>query len=32
VTKLTPPPVRSRGIMVKSVEELVGALKQRGVI
>jgi electron transfer flavoprotein beta subunit len=32
VVKLTPPPVRSRGIMVKSVEELVGALKQRGVI
>jgi len=32
VAKLAPPPVRSRGIMVKSVEELVGALKQRGVI
>jgi electron transfer flavoprotein beta subunit len=32
VVKLTPPPVRSRGIMVKTVEELVGALKQRGVI
>jgi electron transfer flavoprotein beta subunit len=30
--KLVPPPVRSRGIMVKSVDELVGALKQRGVI
>ena len=30
--KYTPPPVRSRGIMVKSVEELVGAMKQRGVI
>ena len=30
--KFTPPPTRSRGIMVKSVEELVGAMKQRGVI
>jgi electron transfer flavoprotein beta subunit len=30
--KYTPPPVRSRGIMVKSVDELVGAMKQRGVI
>jgi electron transfer flavoprotein beta subunit len=30
--KFTPPPVRSRGIMVKTVDELVGALKQRGVI
>jgi electron transfer flavoprotein beta subunit len=32
VVKLTPPAVRSRGIMVKSVDELIGALKQRGVI
>src|SRR5580692_10712089 len=30
--KFVPPPVRSRGIMVKTVDELVGALKQRGVI
>ncbi|HXR20646.1 MAG TPA: electron transfer flavoprotein subunit beta/FixA family protein [Steroidobacteraceae bacterium] len=30
--KFTPPPVRSRGIMVKDVTELVGALKQRGVL
>jgi electron transfer flavoprotein beta subunit len=30
--KFIPPPVRSRGIMVKSAAELVGALKQRGVI
>jgi electron transfer flavoprotein beta subunit len=30
--KFTAPPSRSRGIMVKSVEELVGAMKQRGVI
>jgi electron transfer flavoprotein beta subunit len=27
-----PPPVRSRGVMVKSVDELFGAMKQRGVI
>ena len=32
VVKLAPPAVRSRGIMVKSVDELIGALKQRGVI
>jgi len=30
--KFTPPPVRSRGIMVKDVGELLGALKQRGVL
>jgi hypothetical protein len=30
--KFAPPPVRSRGIMVKSVAELLGALKQRGVV
>ncbi len=30
--KFAPPPVRSRGIMVKSVEELFGAMKQRGVL
>ena len=30
--KFSPPPVRSRGIMVKSVVELLAALKQRGVI
>ncbi len=30
--KFTPPPARSRGIMVKDVAELVGALKQRGVL
>jgi electron transfer flavoprotein beta subunit len=30
--KFAAPPVRSRGIMVKTVDELVGALKQRGVI
>ena len=30
--KFTPPPQRSRGIMVKSVEELIGAMKQRGVL
>jgi electron transfer flavoprotein beta subunit len=32
LVKLTPPPLRSRGIMVKNVDELVDALKQRGVI
>lgn len=30
--KFAPPPVRSRGIMVKNVVELLGALKQRGVL
>jgi electron transfer flavoprotein beta subunit len=30
--KFSAPPVRSRGIMVKSVDELIGALKQRGVL
>ena len=30
--RFAPPPVRSRGIMVKSVDELLGALQQRGVI
>jgi electron transfer flavoprotein beta subunit len=30
--KFAPPPVRSRGIMVKSVDELFGAMKQRGVV
>jgi electron transfer flavoprotein beta subunit len=30
--KFSPPPARSRGIMVKDVAELVGALKQRGVL
>jgi electron transfer flavoprotein beta subunit len=30
--KFAPPPVRSRGIMVKTVVELLAALKQRGVL
>jgi electron transfer flavoprotein beta subunit len=30
--KFTAPPVRSRGIMVKTVDELYGAMKQRGVV
>ena len=30
--KFAPPPPRSRGIMVKSVDELLAALKQRGVV
>jgi len=30
--KFAPPPTRSRGIMVKSVDELLAALKQRGVV
>jgi electron transfer flavoprotein beta subunit len=30
--KFTAPPVRSRGVMVKSVDELVSALKSRGVL
>jgi electron transfer flavoprotein beta subunit len=30
--KFAPPPVRLRGIMVKSVDELFGAMKQRGVV
>ena len=32
VVTYTPPPVRSRGVMVKSVQELLGAMNQRGVI
>ena len=32
VVKFAAPAVRSRGVMVKSVDELIGALKQRGVI
>ncbi|HEY6452182.1 MAG TPA: electron transfer flavoprotein subunit beta/FixA family protein, partial [Steroidobacteraceae bacterium] len=32
VLKYAPPPVRSRGIMVKSAAELIGALRQRGVL
>ena len=30
--KYAPPPVRSRGVMVKSVDELFAAMKQRGVV
>jgi electron transfer flavoprotein beta subunit len=30
--KFAPPPLRSRGIMVKTVDELFGAMKQRGVV
>jgi len=30
--KFEPPPVRSRGVMVKDVAELVAAMKQRGVL
>jgi electron transfer flavoprotein beta subunit len=30
--KFETPPVRSRGVIVKSVPELVAALKQRGVL
>jgi electron transfer flavoprotein beta subunit len=30
--KFTAPPVRSRGVMVQNVPELIGAMKQRGVI
>jgi electron transfer flavoprotein beta subunit len=32
VIKFAPPPVRSRGVMVKNALELVEALKQRGVL
>jgi electron transfer flavoprotein beta subunit len=32
VVKFSPPPVRSRGVMVKSALELFQALKQRGVL
>ncbi|MDE2149185.1 MAG: electron transfer flavoprotein subunit beta/FixA family protein [Gammaproteobacteria bacterium] len=30
--KTTPPPKRSKGVMVKTVDELVDALKQKGVV
>jgi electron transfer flavoprotein beta subunit len=30
--KVEPPPARSKGIMVKNVAELVGALKQKGLV
>jgi electron transfer flavoprotein beta subunit len=30
--KFAAPPARSRGVMVKDVSELLGALKQRGVL
>ena len=30
--KVEPPPARSKGIMVKDVSELVGALKQKGLV
>ncbi|MGH8504362.1 MAG: electron transfer flavoprotein subunit beta/FixA family protein [Stenotrophobium sp.] len=32
VVKTTPPPARSKGVMVKTVDELVGALKAKGLI
>jgi electron transfer flavoprotein beta subunit len=32
VSKYAPPPARQKGIMVKDVSELVGALKQKGLI
>jgi len=32
VTKTVPPPKRSKGIMVKTVDELVSALKQKGLV
>jgi electron transfer flavoprotein beta subunit len=32
VLKYAPPPVRSRGVMVKTALELFTALKQRGVL
>ncbi|MGH8191916.1 MAG: EtfB protein, partial [Rhodanobacteraceae bacterium] len=31
-TKFAPPPKRSRGVMVKDVAELVGMLKQKGLV
>ena len=31
VTKTTPPPTRSKGVMVKTVDELVAALKAKGL-
>jgi electron transfer flavoprotein beta subunit len=30
--KVAPPPVRGKGVVVKTVDELVGALKQKGLI
>jgi electron transfer flavoprotein beta subunit len=32
VVKTAPPPARSKGVMVKTVDELVGALKAKGLI
>ncbi|NKF24722.1 electron transfer flavoprotein subunit beta/FixA family protein [Solimonas marina] len=32
VTKTTPPPTRSKGVMVKTVDELVSALKGKGLL
>src|SRR3546814_18767459 len=32
VTKTAPPPTRSKGVMVKTVDELVAALKAKGLL
>lgn len=32
VTKTAPPPSRSKGVMVKTVDELVAMLKQKGLV
>jgi electron transfer flavoprotein beta subunit len=32
VIKVTPPPVKQKGVMVKDVNELIAALKQKGVL
>lgn len=32
VSKVTPPPAKQKGVMVKDVQELVAALKQKGVL
>jgi len=31
-TKTAPPPSRSKGVMVKTVDELVSSLKQKGLV
>ena len=32
VTKTAPPPARSKGVMVKTVDELAAMLKQKGLV